>query len=339
MAGVVAVVVTFDRRAMLLECLDALAAQTAPLDDVIVVDNASDDGTAAALEGRPVTYLRLRRNGGAAEGEHYGMAEALARRPEWVWLMDDDCAPDPDALERLLASPRAQAPDTVALAPVAVSAGREPLPLDRGRIRRRWGFAPLSATPPPHGADVEIDFSTFVGPLVRGDAARRAGLPLRRAFIRNEDVEYFARLRRRGRAWMVRGATIVHRAPRPFTDASLRGRAREYARPDPFDAQWKHLYALRNLVWAGRRHGFLTGPRAAAYVAVQALRRLLFAQRRVRAAWLTVLVGVHGWRGVFRSVPPDRWAGIATARRPGAWLRAHALTYDEDVAEAPRRPV
>jgi GT2 family glycosyltransferase len=335
---VVAVVVTFNRRAMLLECLEALRAQSAPVAEVVVVDNASTDGTREALEGRPVTYLRLRRNGGAAEGEHYGMAAALERDPDWIWVMDDDCAPESATLESLLASPRAGDPDTVALCPAAVSADRAPLPLDRGRIRPRWFFAPLTATPPPDEGEAEIDFSTFVGPLIRGAAAHAAGLPLRRAFIRNEDVEYFARLRRHGRAWLVGDAVIVHRAPRPFTDASLRGRAREYLSPDPFDAQWKHLYALRNLVYAGRRHGFLTRGRAAAYVAVQTVRRLLFAERRLRSAWLTARFGMQGWRGVFHNVAPDRWPALATTRRPGAWLREHALAYDEDVADAPRSP-
>src|ERR687886_555758 len=118
---IAAVVVTYNRKALLLECLAALARQTHPLERILVVDNASTDGTPAALAGCgiDVDLLRLRRNGGGAEGFHYGVREALAGDPDWIWLMDDDCEPADDALERLLAARAARRPDTTALAPAA----------------------------------------------------------------------------------------------------------------------------------------------------------------------------------------------------------------------------
>ena len=92
-----AVVVTHDRKQLLLRCLESLAGQTHSLAGVTVVDNASTDGTEEALiasdvRGRlPLDYLRLTRNGGGAEGFHYGLMAALATGAEWIWLMDDDC--------------------------------------------------------------------------------------------------------------------------------------------------------------------------------------------------------------------------------------------------------
>jgi GT2 family glycosyltransferase len=345
-ARVVAVVVTFNRQRLLLECLDALARQTHSLAGAIVVDNASSDGTREALgaerdllERLPVDYLRLRRNGGAAEGEHYGMAAALDRDADWIWVMDDDCEPAADALEQLLGAAAWRDPSTAALVPRAVSPDGNDLPLDRGMIRPRWFLAPLTPPAPRDSARPEavIDFSTFVGPLISTSAARAAGLPLREAFIRNEDVEYFARLRRAGRSWLIRDSVLVHKPARPFVDASFRARARDYLRPDPFAEEWKHLYALRNLVYAGRRHGFLNAPRALAYVSTQAARRLLFAERRRRTALLTALFGWHGWQGRFLNVPPDRWAGLATARSAVRYLRENALEYDADTTEPVRR--
>jgi len=343
-ARVVAVVVTFNRRRMLEECLEGLARQTHPVAEVIVVDNASTDGTIEMLEASDLrdrlvlSYLRIRRNGGGAEGQHYGWAAALERDADWVWVMDDDCEPEPDTLAGLLASPRALDPATVALVPLAVSSDRESLPLERGSIRRRWFLAPLISLSESEYAmpEVEIDFSTFVGPLVRMEAARSVGLPLRPAFIHNDDIEYFARLQGEGRSWFIGRSVIVHKAVRPFTDASLLGRVRDYVRPDPFSGEWKHMYAMRNLVYAGRKHGFLTRARALSYVATQAARRLLFAERRLRVAYLTALFGLHGWRGVFRNVPPERSNTLASVRRPGAYLREHALDYEQEVAEPPR---
>jgi GT2 family glycosyltransferase len=327
-------VVTYNRRALLAECLAALRQQTHPVQEVVVVDNGSSDGTREALErgeliAPPLRYLPLARNGGASEGEHYGVQAALEVDTDWVWVMDDDCEPTPDALTKMLTSLGSSDPATVALVPLAVSPNSEPLPLDRGSIRPRWFLAPLIAVKLGE-REVEIDFSTFVGPLVRASAARQAGLPLREAFIRNEDVEYFARLRKIGRVWLITNSVLMHKPARPFTDASFAARVRDYVRPDPFGAEWKHLYALRNLVYAGRRHGFMNAGQASAYVATQAGRRLLFSERRLRSAYLAGLFGWHGWHGTFRNVPPERWGALACARRPSRYVAKHAMRYDID---------
>jgi GT2 family glycosyltransferase len=98
-----AVVVTYNRRALLEQCLDALRAQTRPPDRILVVDNASTDGTAEWVRGQDdVVALLLDENVGGAGGFHAGMRLAHAGGADWLWLMDDDTIPRPDALERLL---------------------------------------------------------------------------------------------------------------------------------------------------------------------------------------------------------------------------------------------
>src|SRR5215471_18922130 len=103
---VAAVVVTYNRRDLLLEALAAVSAQTRAPDTVIVVDNASSDGTAAAVLAKfpAVRLAELTRNSGGAGGFAYGMAQALASHADLIWLMDDDTVPEPRALEALLAA-------------------------------------------------------------------------------------------------------------------------------------------------------------------------------------------------------------------------------------------
>ncbi|NEA24671.1 glycosyltransferase, partial [Actinomadura bangladeshensis] len=81
--SVTAVVVTFDRRELLAEALAALAAQQRAPDRIIVVDNASGDGTAAMVRDRfpGVDLLELPRNIGGAGGFSAGTARALAGGP------------------------------------------------------------------------------------------------------------------------------------------------------------------------------------------------------------------------------------------------------------------
>src|SRR5215210_8600101 len=219
---VAAVVVTYNRAGLLLECLAALAGQRHPLAAVVLVDCASTDGTLERVrdsglgERLPLQIVALGRNGGGAEGFHAGLQAALGLDVDWLWLMDDDCEAPPEALAGLLASAPAADPATAAVLPELRSAEGAPLPLHRGHIRRRWFFAPLvglGADERAGGGDVEISMGTFVGPLIRAAAARAAGLPERRAFIRLEDVEYLTRVRRHGALWLVPAVTMVHKEP------------------------------------------------------------------------------------------------------------------------------
>jgi GT2 family glycosyltransferase len=345
MARVWAVVVTHDRKELLLGCLDALAGQTQPVEGVTVVDNASTDGTGEALavaevcRRMPVDYVRLTRNGGGAEGFHYGLRAALGTDAAWIWLMDDDCEPAPDALATLLAAPRASDPDAVLLAPLVETPDGRVLPLNRGWLRRRWFKAPLVALRPTDWSrdELHVEHVSLVGPLVRAAAARRTDPPRRDFFIWFDDLEWTARLGRLGGLWLIPAARIAHREPRSLVDTSPLGLARDLARGEPFETAWKRAYGLRNLIWTGRRDGWFTPLRALSFTAVAALRSLLSGPPRVRALRLTLLYAWDGWRGRFVNVAPHDWLGLADAPDPLGYLCAHALEYRSETDTPPRR--
>ena len=94
---VLAVVVTHNRRELLARCLDHLLAQRDVPLDLLVVNNASTDGTVEMLSARGIDVV-TQENVGSAGGWHRGIEEAQVRGYEAVWLMDDDGFPDPAAL-------------------------------------------------------------------------------------------------------------------------------------------------------------------------------------------------------------------------------------------------
>lgn len=104
-ARVCAVVVTFNRKDLLRECLQGLLRQTRPPDQILLVDNLSTDSTPAMVRAEfpTVVVYELGRNLGGAGGFHHGMKRAHEEGFEWLWIMDDDVEPYPEALERLLA--------------------------------------------------------------------------------------------------------------------------------------------------------------------------------------------------------------------------------------------
>ena len=108
---VVAVVVTWNRRDLLRESLRAIAPQTHPPRRIVVVDNASDDGTATMLR---ADFARRRRGDRAAQHrwrrrlrDGPGRARSTVRL-DAVWLMDDDTVPEPAALAAMLEVARAR---------------------------------------------------------------------------------------------------------------------------------------------------------------------------------------------------------------------------------------
>jgi len=106
-AVVTAVLVSHDGARWLPAVLDGLADQTRPLDHVVAVDTGSTDDSVALLGGRLRDGAVLDAPATCSYGD--AVTTALATLPEaaghdeWVWLLHDDSAPQPDALEQLLA--------------------------------------------------------------------------------------------------------------------------------------------------------------------------------------------------------------------------------------------
>ena len=214
MQRVTAVVVTYNRCEMLQRCLAHLAAQTAPC-DVLVVDNASTDGTqqwlreyCAAHPG--VRVLRMQENTGGAGGFSAGIEESVKAGYDGAWIMDDDCLPQSDALERLLEADRLLGgAEHYGLLSSAVlwTDGRE-CRMNRQKLRKRY-YEYLELL--QHGL-VQIEQATFVSLLIPAATVRKVGLPIREFFIWGDDIEYTRRIAvRHGMPCFMAGASrVVH---------------------------------------------------------------------------------------------------------------------------------
>ena len=258
MTSIAAVVVTFNRKALLVECLRALLVQTLPLDRILVVDNASTDGTAdllhetGLLESPNVRYLRLDQNTGGAGGFHAGMEAAYNEGHDWIWLMDDDAEPASDALERM--APYFGREDISALAPMVTDAmwNDEYVEPHRG-MRLDGEIAGVVRVLKPDetaGRDtLEITHCSFVGPLFHRRVVDQVGLPFAKFFIHYDDYEYVQRARRAGPVLLVMAAKIAHKEARN-TDRLQTRKFLTYKVDRPkYDSLWLAYYGYRNVVW------------------------------------------------------------------------------------------
>ncbi|HVT94540.1 MAG TPA: glycosyltransferase family 2 protein [Bryobacteraceae bacterium] len=186
---VCAVVVTFNRKTLLRACLQALQAQTRPLDCIVVVNNASTDGTGELLSAEfpALPEIRLPVNRGGAGGFAEGLRWAFAEGFDWIWVMDDDVLAVPDALEGLLTFG-----DYGDLIVPRKLVNGEPLVWESVWDARR-------CVPVTFNADVSFEngrpwvstmFANFEGTLMRRMIVEKAGLPDPRYFVGGDDTIY-----------------------------------------------------------------------------------------------------------------------------------------------------
>ena len=247
---VCAVVVTHDRRELLLQCLAALRAQTRPLDRIVVVDNASTDGTAGVLRAdhADLDLLALGENLGSSGGFEAGMRHAHAIGFDWLWLMDDDTIATPTALAELLAVPGRLdgAPRPALLTSKVVWSDGRLHPMNApGPERVRMERVVAAAA---HGL-LALRSTTFVSLLVSRGAIAEHGFPDPRYFIWSDDIEYTGRILRRDAGYLVPASVVEHRTPTAHSAVTGAG-ARFY-----FHVR-NTLYMIRGDAWdAGEKLG------------------------------------------------------------------------------------
>jgi rhamnopyranosyl-N-acetylglucosaminyl-diphospho-decaprenol beta-1,3/1,4-galactofuranosyltransferase len=230
--SVVAVVVTYNRKDLLRECLDAVTSQSRAPDSVLVVDNASTDGTVDMVreEFPAVEVLALPENEGSSGGFHEGMKAGVSGGYEWLWVMDDDTIPAADALQRLLEAPakNGSLPEPSMLASKILWTDGRLHPMN-------W--------PSPNLLDLDlfmdgvehalipIRASTFPSLLIRRTAIERHGPPRKGFWIWSDDIDFTQRILRHEPGYLVPQSVAVHKTATAHK---------------PWEGKQRFYYAVRN---------------------------------------------------------------------------------------------
>jgi glycosyltransferase involved in cell wall biosynthesis len=154
------VITTYDRERIVRRCVDSCLEQTFEDFEVVVVDDASGDGTVAVLEAYEDPRLRIvvhERNRGINPARHTGTEAA---RGEWIVVLDSDWELLPNALERLHGA-IAGLPEGVRVV----------------RFRLRWddgSFTPRLTPPAPYGYEGRIRWAEKEGGNDAGRCIRAA---------------------------------------------------------------------------------------------------------------------------------------------------------------------
>lgn len=227
--------------------IDALLRQTRPLQEIIIVDNGSSDGTSAMLAERypQVTVLRMETNLGAAGAWGAGLTyAALEKKHDWIWNFDDDSVPGDSALEDLLSSPSGVADDPtvgmLAPLPVHVASGATYPPL-------RWQDGLMR--PSEEVLQQPVWFADVVvasGCMVRREAVEAAGLPRADFFMDFFDFEYCLRVR--SRQYKIAVVNQCHFAHEIGDAKTIQIAGFRHVWPE--HAPWREYYMSRNITYS-----------------------------------------------------------------------------------------
>ena len=261
-----AVIVTYNRKNLLLECLEALRKQTKPLDGIYLIDNASTDGTPEILlendyikelphenlrkplekefeisnltDGNPIKfhYVRMHENTGGSGGFYEGIKRAYEKGYEWIWVSDDDALPDENAFlnfekAKELLEKEGELQNTAAICGSVINNGK----YDLGHRRRiKKGFLLIKEISVQREEYVkqyfEIDLSSYVGTILNSKFLKKAGFTRKDFFIDRDDYEHSLRLRKYGKIFCFPNIKVFHNTLLSGSNS----------------ISWRNFYSIRN---------------------------------------------------------------------------------------------
>ena len=203
---IAAVVVTYNRKEYLLKNLAALLKQKNIVPDIIIIDNASTDGTFDALQewlnkGR-IIYKNTGKNLGGAGGFQVGIRYAYELKYDYIWLMDDDTYPYSDALDQLIKAHDKLSGCYGYLASSVLWKDGTPCKMNEPKFKQGSDHSQI-----PYRQIVQ---STFVSFFVPRKTVEKFGLPIKEFFIWGDDVEYSRRIALKESSYLIEDSKVLH---------------------------------------------------------------------------------------------------------------------------------
>ena len=250
---VTAVVVTYNRKALLEKVIRSLLAQTVEIGRIIIVNNGSTDGTgewlAAEYGNDPRFDVVTQENVGGSGGFYRGIQEASKEKCDWIWCMDDDVFPRENCLETLLnVAERHEKLGIVC--PHRLMSGKtfvgEAKTLNLTNPFSDMHNDMLTAQEVENNETVSIVGMAFEGPLIRKEVVEKIGLPNKELFILYDDTDYSYRAVLAGYKVVVARDALMDK--HDFQSNSS-------YREDKMKNKWKLAYHIRNTAYFGHRYG------------------------------------------------------------------------------------
>lgn len=210
MKKVIAIVVTYNRKYLLKECINSILKQDYSNCEVLIVDNNSSDGTKKyivnELKNNKVHYINTGFNLGGAGGFNFGMKEAYKLGCDFMWIMDDDCIVHNDSLKKLLEADNKLNGEYGFLS-------SKVLWKDNSICIMNIPKRSFSKWLKDYKKNMQtIEMASFVSLFIKTDIVEEMGLPIKEFFIWTDDWEYTRRISRKYKCYFVSDSIVTHKS-------------------------------------------------------------------------------------------------------------------------------
>ena len=213
------VIVNWNLKEDTLACVDSILTAGIDLEQIILVDNASIDGSAAAVQerfGPQIKIIKNETNLGFSGGNNIGIQSALEGLSSWIFLLNNDTIVDP-AMFKELCSGVQEAQNYGIFAPLIFyydapeiiwSAGDQ---LIKGTLATK-NLYHRKRKPADLPTLLDVDFVTGSGMLVRRSVVENIGLLDTSLFMYAEEVDFIWRARLAGyKVGCIPNAHLLHK--------------------------------------------------------------------------------------------------------------------------------
>lgn len=254
---IIAVIVTYNRKELLVRNIQMLLRQTKFIDKIIIVDNCSTDGTVEYLiengwlENNRFIYIKTESNIGGAGGFYVGSKTAFDAGADWIVLMDDDgYMADEYTMEFLYTKGKhlyqSGCGNKMLFVNALVQQG------DMLSFKMGSKYTVKQAVGSATNGIIEGEANPFNGTMISKELVNTIGYPNREFFIKGDEVDYKQRaLDAGGYVATVIDARYIH--PRPDTREKV-----VLGKKVPFfvEAPWKEYYVARNFTYMYKKKGW-----------------------------------------------------------------------------------
>ena len=244
---IAAIVVTYNRKKLLRECIDRLLKQNYSELDIIVIDNASTDNTKDEIinliEENKIIYVNTGENLGGAGGFNYGIKEAYRRGYEYYWLMDDDTMTNESALKEFLEADRSLKGDWGFLSSAVYWLNGDTCKMNKQTIDKNW----TDDIKLINEGIIKVKEATFVSCFIKKEVVEKIGLPIKEFIIWNDDREFTDRISSQYKCYLVSKSSVIHK---------INNNIETDIENDSFDRMWRYKYVFRNGLYFMKRKGW-----------------------------------------------------------------------------------
>lgn len=213
---VTVIILSWNRKKDMEDCLLSVEKIDYPNFAVIVVDNASTDGSQMFLkENFPhITLIQNNENLGFAKGNNIGIQQALKHDADYVFLLNNDAIVEPDVLEALV--------DVAKSDPLVGMVGSKICYYDSptiiqaagGKVDLKTGNTELvgynEKDMGQHDGEHEVDFTSGVAMLVKRSVIEKVGMFDEKFFAYYEETDWCIRARKYGFKCLYTSKTKVY---------------------------------------------------------------------------------------------------------------------------------